>query len=73
MLNLAEHEIYAANKYQNANICWHFNIDRKIFILNHVELKKKFKLLIFWHLLALLKLMLNWIEHEKFYIPRPKM
>ena len=23
ILNSAEHEIYSANKYQNANTCWH--------------------------------------------------
>ena len=26
MLNLAEHENFSANKYENANISWHFHI-----------------------------------------------
>ena len=26
MLNSAEHEIFSANKYENANYSWHFHI-----------------------------------------------
>ena len=26
MLNSAEHEIFSANKYKNANFSWHFHI-----------------------------------------------
>ena len=26
MLNSAEHEIFSASKYENANYCWHFHI-----------------------------------------------
>ena len=26
LLNIAEHEIFSANKYENANYCWHFHI-----------------------------------------------
>ena len=26
LLNTAEHEIFSANKYENANYCWHFHI-----------------------------------------------
>ena len=26
MLNSAEHKIFSANKYENANYCWHFHI-----------------------------------------------
>ena len=26
LLNIAEHEIFSANKYENANFCWHFHI-----------------------------------------------
>ena len=26
MLSLAEHEIFSANKYENANYSWHFHI-----------------------------------------------
>ena len=26
MLNLAEHENFSANEYENANYCWHFHI-----------------------------------------------
>ena len=25
-LNIAEHENFSANKYENANYCWHFHI-----------------------------------------------
>ena len=25
-LNIAEHENFSANKYENANFCWHFHI-----------------------------------------------
>ena len=25
LLNLAEHENFSANKYENANYCWHFH------------------------------------------------
>ena len=24
--NIAEHEIFSADKYENANFCWHFHI-----------------------------------------------
>ena len=26
LLNIAEHEHFSANKYENANYCWHFHI-----------------------------------------------
>ena len=26
LLNVAEHNIFSANKYENANYCWHFHI-----------------------------------------------
>ena len=26
LLNMAEHENFSANKYENANFCWHFYI-----------------------------------------------
>ena len=26
LLNVAEHKNFSANKYQNANYCWHFHI-----------------------------------------------
>ena len=26
LLNLSEHEIFSANKYEIANFCWHFDI-----------------------------------------------
>ena len=26
LLNVAEHENFSANKYENANYCWHFHI-----------------------------------------------
>ena len=26
LLNIAEHENFSANKYENANYCWHFHI-----------------------------------------------
>ena len=26
LLNITEHEIFSANKYENANYCWHFHI-----------------------------------------------
>ena len=26
LLNIAEHENFSANKYENANHCWHFHI-----------------------------------------------
>ena len=26
LLNIAEHENFSANKYENANWCWHFHI-----------------------------------------------
>ena len=29
MLNLAKHEIFPANKYENTNNCWHFHIYKK--------------------------------------------
>ena len=27
LLNIAEHENFSANKYENANYCWHFHIN----------------------------------------------
>ena len=26
LLNIAEHVIFSANEYENANFCWHFHI-----------------------------------------------
>ena len=26
LLNIADHEIFSAKKYENANFCWHFHI-----------------------------------------------
>ena len=26
LLNIAKHETFSANKYENANYCWHFHI-----------------------------------------------
>ena len=40
LLNIAEHEIFSANKYENANYCWHF----------HIYLQRKFLLLAFSYL-----------------------
>ena len=42
-LNIAEHENFFANKYENANFCWHFYIfiSRENFILSWVEHEKK--------------------------------
>ena len=38
MLNSAEHEIFPANKYENANNSWHFNIfSREIFMLSFAQ------------------------------------
>ena len=49
----AEHKIFSANKYENANYCWHFHIyqQRKF----HAQLylpRKTLQLLIIWDLLA---------------------
>ena len=30
LLNIAEHENFSANKYENANYCWHFHIYEQI-------------------------------------------
>ena len=27
LLNIADHENFSANKYENANYCWHFHIN----------------------------------------------
>ena len=53
MLNSAEHEIFSAHKYENANYCWNFHIywQRKF----HAQLylaRKNLQLLIIWDLLA---------------------
>ena len=43
LLNIAEHENFSANKYENANYCWHFIfISRENFMLSWVEHEKKF-------------------------------
>ena len=35
LLNIAEHENFSANKYENANYCWHFIfISRENFMLS---------------------------------------
>ena len=34
LLNIAEHENFSANKYENANYCWHFHISRENFVLS---------------------------------------
>ena len=36
MLKSAEHEIFSADKYENANNSWHFHISREIFMLSYV-------------------------------------
>ena len=38
LLNLAEHEIFSANKYENANYCWHFHIYIYIYIYMLAEI-----------------------------------
>ena len=29
LLNIDEHEIFSANKYENVNYCWHFHIHQQ--------------------------------------------
>ena len=38
LLNIAEHEIFYASKYENANYCWHF----------HIYLQRKFHAPLSW-------------------------
>ena len=41
LLKIAEHENFSANKYENANYCWHFIfINREISMLSRVEHEK---------------------------------
>ena len=43
LLNIAEHENFSANKYENANYCWHFRIyiiSWEIFVPSWVEHEK---------------------------------
>ena len=34
LLNIVEHEILSANKYENANYYWYFHISRENFMLS---------------------------------------
>ena len=81
LLNIAEHEIFSANKDENANNCWHF----------HIYLQRKFYAQLTWarkkvyNLGAMLFIaehenisankyensnifMLRWVEHETSFI-----
>ena len=43
LLNIAEHEIFSDNKYENANYCWHFHIyfqEKKIICSVELRMKK---------------------------------
>ena len=43
LLNIAEHESFSANKYENANYCWHFHIYlQRTFMLSWFEHEKSF-------------------------------
>ena len=44
LLNIAEHGNLSANKYENANYCWHFHIllAEKISCLAELSMKKSF-------------------------------
>ena len=53
MLNSAEHEIFSANKYENANNSWHFHIYKQRNFHDQLCLtKKNLQLLVIWDLLA---------------------
>ena len=50
LLNIAEHENFSANKYENANYFWHFHfISKENFMTSWVKHEKKFYYLI-WSL-----------------------
>ena len=68
MLNSAEHEIFSANKYENANNCWHFHIYKQSNV--HAQLclaRKNLALFVIWDLLAW-KISCSAEEHEKSFI-----
>ena len=53
MLNSAEHEIFSANKYENANNSWHFHIYwQRNFLAQQYLAKKSLRLLVILDLLA---------------------
>ena len=53
MLNSAEHEIFSANKYENANSSWHFHIyQQRNFHAQLCLARKNLQLLVILDLLA---------------------
>ena len=53
MLNSAEHEIFSANEYENANNSWHFHIYlQRNFHAQLCLARKNLQLLVIWDLLA---------------------
>ena len=60
MLNSAEHEIFSANKYENANNSWHFHIHWQINF--HAQLclaKTNFQLLVILRFISRTNFMLS--------------
>ena len=52
-LNSAEHEIFSANKYENANNSWHFHIyHQRKFHAQLCSVTKNLQLLVIWDLFA---------------------
>ena len=53
VLNSAEHGIFSANKYVNANYCWHFHIyKQRMFHAQLCFARKKFQLSVIWDILV---------------------
>ena len=73
LLNITEHENVSANKYENANYCWHFQIylQRKFHAqLSWAwEIKMKMPTIVgIFIFISRENFMLIWVEHEKTFI-----
>ena len=69
MLNSAEHEIFSANKYENANNSWHFSyvLAEKI-SCSAMFSNKAFAIVSYLRFISMTNFMLSWVEHEKIFI-----
>ena len=68
MLNSAEHEIFSANKYENANkLAFSYLLAEKI-TRSAMLSKKEFAIISNLRFISRTNFMLSWVEHEKSFI-----
>ena len=68
MLNSDEHEIFSANKYENANNSWHFHIYKQRKFHAQQCFARKLEIVSNLIFISRRNFMLSWVEHEKRFI-----